>query len=200
MIYLASRSPRRAEILRELGVTFSTLVADVDESPLSHEPALHYVQRIAASKAEAGWQALLGQGGALLPVLAADTTVSLQGEILAKPEDDADARRMLRALSGQWHEVYTALALMTPHGLSQAVSTSRVLMRELSDAEIDAYVASGEPRDKAGAYGIQGQAGLFIARIEGSYSGVMGLPIHETGQLLREAGIDLLPLLRRKKI
>lgn len=199
MIYLASRSPRRAEILQQLGVTFSPLLADVDESPLPHELALDYVQRIAAMKVQAGWQALLSQGAALMPVLAADTTVSLHQEILAKPEDDADARRMLRALSGEWHEVYTALALMTPQGFSQALSTSRVLMRELSDDEIDAYVASGEPRDKAGAYGIQGQASFFIARLEGSYGGVMGLPIFETGELLRAAGVDLLPLLRRQK-
>lgn len=190
MIYLASRSPRRAEILRQLAVPFEVILADVDETPLPLEQALDYVQRVALLKAEAGWAAMLAQGLPQRPVLAADTTVSWQGQILAKPIDEADACRMLSSLSGAWHEVHTALALRYGEQLLTALSSTRVLMKTLSAAEIAAYVASKEPMDKAGGYGIQGLASLFVQQIQGSYSGVMGLPIFELGQLLSPFGLS----------
>ena len=192
MLYLASKSPRRAEILQQLGISFQVLPVDVDETPLPHEAALDYVQRIAKCKAQAGWRVLQQQQLSVLPLLSADTTVSLHGAILGKPVDQADAMQMLRQLSGTMHEVHTALAMMTAQGLYTALSSTRVFMKPLSEAELRSYVSSGEPMDKAGAYGIQGLASLFVQRIEGSYSGVMGLPIYETGELCRQAGIDIL--------
>lgn len=193
-MYLASRSPRRAEILQQLAVPFQVLQADVDESALPDEVAVLYVQRIAQAKAMQGWHVMHQQGLPELPLLSADTTVSWQGKILGKPVDADDALSMLRQLSGQWHEVHTALAMMTSQGLLTALSSTRVLMKSLSDYELQSYVATGEPMDKAGAYGIQGLASLFVQRIEGSFSGVMGLPIFETGELCRQAGIDILAL------
>ncbi|MBU3643947.1 MAG: septum formation inhibitor Maf [Candidatus Methylopumilus sp.] len=194
MLYLASKSPRRAEILKQLGVPFQVLQVDVDETPMPHEDALEYVQRIAKTKAEAGWHLMQQQQLTVLPLLSADTTVSLAGEILGKPVDQADALRMLQQLSGSVHEVHTALAMMTAQGLYTALSSTRVMMKPLSESELHSYISSGEPMDKAGAYGIQGLASLFVQRIEGSYSGVMGLPIYETGELCRQAGINILAL------
>jgi len=194
MLYLASKSSRRAEILKQLGVPFQVLQVDVDETPIPHEDALHYVQRIAKTKAEAGWHLMQQQQLTVLPLLSADTTVSLAGEILGKPVDQADALRMLQQLSGSEHEVHTALAMMTAQRLYTALSSTRVLMKALSESELHSYISSGEPMDKAGAYGIQGLASLFVQRIEGSYSGVMGLPIYETGELCRQAGIHILAL------
>ena len=187
-IYLASRSPRRAELLQQIGVDFIVLPADIDESVYNAESAADYVQRLARQKAEAcvhGLQVLD------MPVLAADTTVCIEGAILGKPEDDVDAHAMLAALSGRWHEVHTAIALASNRRLELALSTTRVRMSELSHEVITAYVASGEPRDKAGAYGIQGLGGTLIERIEGSYSGVMGLPLFETARLLRQYGFAI---------
>lgn len=191
-IYLASRSPRRAELLQQLGIETVFMAADVDESPLPGEPPEEYVLRLAQAKAEAGLAALQAQGGETLPLLAADTTVAIDGLILGKPEDDADARAMLLRMSGRWHEVHTGVAVASPSGVHVRLSTTRVEMTMLDEATIQAYIASGEPRDKAGAYGIQGLASTFIRRIEGSYSGVMGLPVFETSELLKQAGISVL--------
>lgn len=191
-IYLASRSPRRAEILKQIGVDFEILPADIDESVLPDELPQTYVLRLARAKAVACVNAV--SEGSLMPrlILAADTTVCMDGRILGKPEDAAEAYVMLQQMSGGWHEVHTALALATESGIETAISSTTVQMAVLSEAEISAYIASGEPFDKAGAYGIQGLAGMFICRIEGSYTGVMGLPVYETAQLLKNAGFSLL--------
>lgn len=191
-LYLASRSPRRAELLQQLGLETIFMAADVDESPLPDEAPHDYVLRLAQAKAETGLAALQAQGGEALPLLAADTTVAIDGLILGKPEDDADARAMLLRMSGRWHEVYTGVAVASASGVHVRLSTTRVEMTTLDEAIIQAYIATGEPRDKAGAYGIQGLASTFIRRIEGSYSGVMGLPVFETSELLKQAGISVL--------
>ena len=191
-IYLASRSSRRAEILQQLGVNFRVLPSDIDESLCRDETPDAYVLRLAASKAAACDGMLRDQAMEIRPILAADTAVSIDGLILGKPVDDDDAHNMLRRMSGRWHEVHTGLAVATQQGVSTALSTTRVKMAELTDETIHAYVASGEPQDKAGAYGIQGMAGIFIERIEGSYTGVMGLPVYETAMLLKNAGIRIL--------
>jgi septum formation protein len=192
-IYLASRSPRRAELLQQIGVDFEVLPSDVDEAPLSGEAPQDYVVRLARLKAEVGLARLKGSDMLMLPLLAADTTVCIDGVILGKPGDDADAAAMLRRMSGRWHAVLTGIAVATHSGIIlTALSSTQVEMATLSEADIVAYIASGEQRDKAGAYAIQGLAGTFIRRIEGSYSGVMGLPIFETVQLLKNAGIKVL--------
>jgi septum formation protein len=192
MIYLASRSPRRAELLQQIRVEFIVLPSDIDETPLQNEQSDHYVLRLAAAKAKACYEALVIKSKPLYPVLAADTTVSLDGRILGKPQDDDDAFQMLSSMSGRTHEVHTGIAVATNEGLQVAISTTKVEMASLNDEIILAYMATGEPRDKAGAYGIQGLAGSMIKRIEGSYSGVMGLPIFETTKLLVQAGIRIL--------
>ena len=191
-IYLASRSPRRAELLQQIGIDYLVLPSDVDESLVSNEPAQDYVLRLASTKAAVCLAGLNAADLPLLPVLAADTTVCVDGVILGKPESDEEARAMLASMSGRWHEVHTGLAVASANGIETALSTTRVEIATLPADVITAYIASGEPRDKAGAYGIQGMAGTFIRRIEGSYSGVMGLPIFETAQLLKNAGIRLL--------
>lgn len=191
-IYLASRSPRRAEILQQLGVHFSVLPSDIDESIHDNERPEDCVLRLAAEKAAACAVLLSASDMHDLPILAADTTVSIDGLILGKPADDDDARAMLQRLSGRWHDVHTGLALATRHGIRRALSSTRVQLAVLDEDRIAAYIASGEPRDKAGAYGIQGLAATFIRRIEGSYSGVMGLPVFETAELLAAAGICIL--------
>ncbi|HZV63039.1 MAG TPA: Maf family protein [Methylophilaceae bacterium] len=191
-IYLASRSPRRAELLQQIGVQFSVLPPDVDESELEHESPADYVLRLAKTKAEACMAVLVQQNKAIRPVLAADTTVSIDRKILGKPQDEADAHAMLTLMSGKRHQVLTALAIATPQGIVTSLSVTQVEMAVLTANEIETYIRSGEPFDKAGAYGIQGLASTFIKRIEGSYSGVMGLPIYETAQLLRSAGIRVL--------
>jgi septum formation protein len=184
-LYLASGSPRRRELLLQIGVAFRVIRPQVDETPLAGEAAHDYVARLAGAKAEAGWplRATLDA-----PVLAADTAVVLDGEILGKPADRRDAESMLRRLSGRSHEVLTAVALKTPARLASRVSRSQVTFRALSPDEIRAYWDTGEPGDKAGGYAVQGMAALFIAHLEGSFSGVMGLPLFETAELLREAG------------
>lgn len=191
-IYLASRSPRRAELLQQIGLNFTVLPSDIDETPLLNELSHEYVVRLAAEKAQACFAKLQMDQADLYPVLAADTTVSVDGRILGKPQDDADAFQMLSSLAGRWHEVHTGIAVATTTGVKTAISTTRVEMPKLSDEKILAYVATGEPSDKAGAYGIQGLASTIIKRIEGSYSGVMGLPIYETAMLLEQAGIRVL--------
>lgn len=191
-IYLASRSPRRAEILQQLGLKFIILPSDIDESVLESESPEDYVLRLAQAKALKCVQDISAQKLTPLPVLAADTTVTIDGLILGKPANDDEAFAMLTRMSGCWHDVHTGVAVGTATDLSVALSTTRVQMEELSEATIAAYIATGEPKDKAGAYGIQGLASTFIKHIEGSYTGVMGLPVHETAQLLAKAGVRVL--------
>jgi nucleoside triphosphate pyrophosphatase len=186
-IYLASGSPRRRELLQQIGVSFRVIQADLDETALQAEAPAAYVSRLAEAKALAGWQGSCGMEQA--PVLAADTAVVLDGKILGKPKDGDDAMRMLRELSGRTHEVLTAVALRTAAGCEVKLSRSCVTFRSIDAAETRAYWDSGEPRDKAGAYAIQGYAAIFIADLKGSYSGVMGLPLFETAQLLETAGV-----------
>jgi len=191
-IYLASRSPRRRELLSQIGVRYHLLLfrarpdapPDVDENLLPGEAPDVYVERVARAKAEAGWKLLRLRNLPLAPVLAADTTVSLDGRIFAKPADRKEAADMLAALSGQRHEVLTAVALKRDDDLFSSLSRSEVQFKKLSPEEIAQYAATGEGDDKAGAYAIQGRAARFIAELHGSYSGVMGLPLYETSQLL----------------
>lgn len=191
-IYLASRSPRRAEILKLLNIKFEVISPDIDESVHFDESPEGYVLRLAQAKAAKGLYELQALQLASLPMLAADTTVAIDGTILGKPESDEQSRTMLLGLSGRWHEVHTAVALASEYGIMTALSSTRVEMADLTKEDIQAYIATGEPSDKAGAYGIQGFASTFIKRIEGSYSGVMGLPIYETCQLLKAAGVKLI--------
>lgn len=182
-IYLASRSPRRRELLGQIGVPHQLIEADVDESPLPGEAPRDYVLRLALDKALAGWRALDGRQPA--PVLAADTTVALGGRMYGKPLDRADAGRMLAELSGSRHQVFTAIALRLDARVETALSVSEVEFCVLGADAIREYIASGEADDKAGAYGIQGLAAKFVVEIRGSYSGIMGLPLYETAQLLQ---------------
>ena len=192
-IYLASRSPRRRELLKQIGVAFEMLVlrehpgrnVDVDESQQPQESPDEYVRRVARLKAEAGWDRVVQRRLRRFPVLAADTVVCVDDIILGKPPDPAHAAKMLRLLSGREHRVLSAVALKLEDRLELVVSASRVRFAELSQADIETYVASGEPTDKAGAYAIQGRAGAFVIELHGSYSGVMGLPLYETSQLLK---------------
>lgn len=197
-IYLASRSPRRRELLTQMGVKFEPLLfregaradADTDEAVRPGESPDDYVRRVTRMKAEAAWQrVVMRKGLQRKPVLSADTTVALGDEILGKPADRADAERILRTLSGTRHRVLTAVALAFEERFEMAVSESLVTFAPLDAERIAAYVQSGEPFDKAGAYAIQGRAGAFAERIEGSYSGIMGLPLFETAGLLRKFGI-----------
>lgn len=184
-LYLASRSPRRVEILKQMGLECVVVPADVNETQKEGESPECYVVRLARQKAQACWRGL-PEAQQDCPVLAADTTVVLAGRVLGKPEHDADARVMLRELSGRLHYVHTAIALLCAGEMESMLSTTAVEMMELSAEQIEAYIASGEHRDKAGSYGIQGLAGTWIKRIEGSYTGVMGLPVYETALLLRK--------------
>jgi len=191
-IYLASRSPRRRELLTQIGVRYHLLLfrgepqadAEVGETPLENEAPEAYVERVALAKAEAGWRRVLQRNLPHAPVLAADTTVALGMRILGKPADRAEAAEMLRALSGQTHEVLTAVALKHDERLERTLSRSEVRFKRLSAEEIRQYVASGECDDKAGAYAIQGRAARFVTDLRGSYSGVMGLPLYETSLIL----------------
>jgi septum formation protein len=199
-IYLASRSARRRDLLKQMGVNFEILLlregtgrdADFNESELPGETPREYVVRVARLKAEAGWLRLEQRRLMRHPVLAADTTVALGDTILAKPTDREDAVAMLKQLSGTVHHVYTGMAVKLYDSLQEALSVTEVRFRELSDDEIRRYVATGEPLDKAGAYGIQGKASLFIESINGSYTGVVGLPVFETARLLGHFGFQLL--------
>ena len=187
MLILASASPRRAELLRAAGINFTVRAADVDETIQPRESPHDYVLRLSREKALA-----VARDDEL--TLGADTTVVINGEIAGKPVDDEDARRMLRALSGQWHEVLTGVTLTRADQVLSGVASTRVKFAEMSDAEVDWYVATGEPMDKAGAYAIQGHAALFVERIEGSYSNVVGLPVQMVYQLAGEMGVKLLQL------
>jgi septum formation protein len=181
MLILASRSPRRSELLTSAGIEFEVLAADIDETPRVNESPEKYVERLAIAKARAVF--------ALRPdarVLGADTTVTIDGEILGKPVDEADARRMLRLLNGRGHDVHTGVSLISAAGIQSAVDTTRVWFSKMTDEDISWYVATGEPVDRAGAYAIQGLASRFIPRIEGSYSNVVGLPVALVSSILRE--------------
>ncbi len=199
-IYLASKSPRRSELLRQIGVRFDLLLLrsdgtraiDVSEIVHTDEAASAYVARVAQEKADFAWQAMQWRNLAPRPVLAADTSVILDGEILGKPADAAEATAMLARLSGRKHQVLTALALRHGDRIEQMTQVSEVSFGALSEAMIAAYCQAQEPYDKAGGYGIQGMAACFIERIEGSHSGIMGLPLFETTQLLRRVGIAIL--------
>ena len=199
-VYLASRSPRRQELLRQIGVTFEELRLrsaagrhpDVVEEARDSEPPLHYVERIARTKAAVGWRRMEERGLPPRPVLGADTEVVLGAVIFGKPVDADAARQMLARLSGRRHDVITAVALRWHDDVEVALSVSHVTLRRLSAREVDRYVATGEPFDKAGGYAIQGRAAAFITRIEGSYSGVMGLPLAETATLLARIGRSVL--------
>lgn len=198
-IYLASRSPRRRELLKQIGVGFELLLlredprrgADVDETSRDGEQPLAYVERMACDKARTGAQRVAQRGLLARPVLAADTTVVLDGSIIGKPRDAEEAARILAALQGRTHKVITAVAVALRDRLESGVSVSSVEFAPLSRDEIARYLATGEPFDKAGAYAIQGRAAAFVRRIEGSYSGIMGLPLAETAELLKRFGIDV---------
>lgn len=186
-LFLASQSPRRRELLTQVGIAFEPLDASIDEMPAAGEPALDYVRRVAREKAGAGLMQVAAVPGAL--VLGADTEVVLDGRVFGKPVDAADAARMLRALSGRTHQVISAVAVVGAAREAEAVSVSDVTFVALDEAEIAAYVASGEPFGKAGAYAIQGRGAGLVAHLSGSYSGVMGLPLFETLRLLRDFGV-----------
>jgi len=188
ILYLASASLRRRELLGQLGLHFERIHADVDESVLAGELARDYVERLARAKADAGWQVVTRCGLPERPLLAADTTVVVDGEIFAKPLDAADARRMLRAYSGRTHQAITAVTVRDASRLELLTSVTDVTFRPLSDDDIERYINIEDVYDKAGAYGIQGKASVFIARIEGSFTGVMGLPLFETAELLSRFG------------
>jgi nucleoside triphosphate pyrophosphatase len=183
-IHLASASPRRSQLLRQIGVAHDIRPVDLDESRRPGESPRVYVMRLAREKAAAAVAS-----GATMPVLAADTTVAIAEEIFGKPRDEEDGMRMLAALSGRRHEVLTAVALAWDGRMATAINETHVTFRVISEAESRSYWASGEPMDKAGAYAIQGIGAVFIAKMEGSYSGVMGLPLCETAALLEAAGI-----------
>lgn len=187
MLYLASKSPRRAELLARLGLDFGVLDLDIPEHRQPNEPAKEYVRRVAREKAGAGLLTVVSVPQAL--VLGADTEVILDDEVFGKPRDAADAAAMLRRLSGRTHQAVTAVSLISAGREAQAVSVSEVSFAELGEDEIAAYVATGQADGKAGAYGIQGAAERFVKHLSGSYSGVMGLPLFETAQLLKSFGV-----------
>lgn len=199
-IYLASQSPRRQELLRQIGVQFDMLLwrhgergddADVDESQLPGEAVEHYVERLALTKAAAGCRRMQWRQLPRRPVLAADTTLDFDGDIIGKPVSAEQAHETLKRLSGRSHRVLTAVAISDGAHTRSTINTSEVRFRPLRDDEIRHYIATGEPMDKAGAYAVQGRAALFIEEIRGSYSGIMGLPLYETAQLLDAFGYPL---------
>ena len=185
-VLLASASPRRRELLAQLGLQFDIAAPDVDETPLQGEAPVPYVGRLAVAKAEAV------PADAETLVIAADTTVEIDGDILAKPADVAEARAMLRRLSGRTHQVHTGVALRRGGQTLTEVVTADVTFVALTDAQVDWYVATGEPMDKAGAYAVQGIGGVFVEKIDGSVSNVIGLPLHTVVRLADELGVSLL--------
>ena len=191
-VYLASRSPRRRDLLRQIGIEFEPLLVreraprgpDVDETPFPGEPMDDFVRRVCRAKAQAAWARVEERSIRSRPVLAADTVVCVEGVLLGKPSDRADATRMLELLSGKAHRVLTAVAMQFGEHLEMAVSDSSVRFCKLSARNISEYIDSGEPMDKAGGYAIQGRAAAFIPELRGSYSGVTGLPLYETAELI----------------
>lgn len=188
LLYLASASPRRRELLGQLGLHFERIHAEIDEAVLAGEEARSYVERLALAKADAGWAVVQSCGLPERPLLAADTTVVLDGVIFGKPTDEADARRMLETFSGRTHQVMTAVAVRSADQHALLTSVSNVTFRVLTAEEIQRYLDCGEAFDKAGAYGIQGKASVFVSRLDGSFTGVMGLPLFETAELLSRFG------------
>jgi septum formation protein len=188
-VYLASASPRRGQLLQQIGVYFQVLSVAVDESVVPGEDPLGYVSRLAAAKADAGLARSSASGSPERPVLAADTAVVIDREILGKPTGRDDALRMLRLLSGRTHEVLTCIALTAGGRTCTSLSRSEVRFRDITAAEAGDYWRTGEPGDKAGGYAIQGLGAVFVAQLRGSFSGVMGLPLFETATLLDEAGV-----------
>ena len=199
-IYLASQSPRRRELLKQIGINFETLLlrsslsrrVDVDETPRKDESPEAHVQRVCHEKVNAGWMLLQFRSLLPLPVLAADTSVILDGKIIGKPQDREQAAATLRVLSGRQHQVLSAVAVSFEERTEMRLSISKVTMATLNEERIRRYILTSEPLDKAGAYGIQGHAAAFIQHIEGSYSGVMGLPLFETAELLKIFGYPTL--------
>lgn len=198
IIYLASKSPRRRELLKQIGIHFELLLireqaprVDVDEVPMPNETAHAYVERVCKLKADAALGVMRQRRLTPRPVLTADTTVALDGQIFGKPVDQADARRMLSLLSGESHQVLTAVAVAVGNEVKQVLTTSFVTFAKLSEDDIKRYIETGEPMDKAGAYAVQGLAAKFIVKLSGSYSGVMGLPLYETATLLRQCGVQI---------
>jgi len=189
-IYLASQSPRRRELLEQIGIYPKVITADVDERPYPNEAPAEYVIRLALEKAKAV-HAVLDEDE-MLPVLAADTSVVIDNEILGKPLNRDDALSMMQRLSGRTHKVLTGVALVDNKEIKSRLSVSHVTFRQVHEKEAQAYWDSGEPHDKAGGYAIQGLGAMFISRLEGSYSGVMGLPLFETADLLQLAGVSML--------
>jgi septum formation protein len=198
-VYLASKSPRRRDLLRQVGVDFELLLVrsdplrgpDVTEEPHPDEDPHLYVARVASEKGAFAWKVLQQRRQALRPVLAADTTVTIDGLILGKPQSPDEAAEMLERLSGRTHQVLTSVAVHCSDVAEQVTQVSNVRFARLSPAAIKAYCATPEPYDKAGGYGIQGLAAVFVEHIEGSHSGIMGLPLFETANLLRKAGLPL---------
>lgn len=188
-VYLASSSPRRRELLAQIGVRYKVVKISVDEAWDGSETPEAHVRRLAMEKARAGWRSVEDAG---VPVLGADTVVVLDGQVLGKPRDRTHGVEMLQRLAGRSHQVYTGVALVSAARQASRVSVTTVTFGAIDAAQCAAYWASGEPHDKAGAYAVQGLAAAFIARLEGSYSGVMGLPLFETAQLLREFGVEVL--------
>ncbi len=195
-IYLASQSPRRRELLKQIGIHYESLLIrsnsrrtlDVDETPHPGEAPVDYVQRVSSTKARAGWETLALRNLPAYPVLAADTTVTLNGEIIGKPDDQEHAAEILRKLSGTQHQVLTAVSMALGERLETRLSTTTITFDTLTEDRIRRYLHTHEAHDKAGAYGIQGYAGAFVKHIDGSYTGVMGLPLYETVELLRLFG------------
>jgi nucleoside triphosphate pyrophosphatase len=190
MLYLASASPRRQELLRQVGVSFDALPSNIIEERQNGERPVEYVQRVASDKARHVARLVVKRGLPVHPVLGADTEVVVEDDILGKPRDRAHAAGMLQRLSGRSHTVLTAICLVTAAGEHHALCESRVTFAPLSESTIARYLESGEADDKAGAYAIQGRAAALIARLEGSYSGVMGLPLYELFETLKRAGVE----------
>jgi septum formation protein len=190
-IYLASASPRRRELLQQIGVSFDMVSAGIEEKRKPEEPALAYVQRLALEKAQAGLAAIQREGRNLAPVLGADTLGVLDDAILEKPKDEFDAAEILRSLSGRTHQVITAVALVLPDRYRTDYSVTQVTFRQLTETEIKAYWLTGEPCDKAGGYAIQGLGAVFVQSIQGSYSNVVGLPIEVCSKLFKEFEIPV---------
>ena len=191
-LYLPSRSPRRRELLHQIGIEFDTLISpfEVDETPLAGEAPATYVERVTRAKAAQGLALICERHLIAHPVLSADTTLEVDGEIIGKPDSPSHAESILHRLSGRTHRVITGVAVANRLRCDYVSSVSEVRFRPLAQDEIRHYILSGEPMDKAGAYGIQGRAGLFVAHIAGSYSGIMGLPLCETGELLKTFGFS----------
>ncbi len=192
LVYLASNSPRRFELLQQIGVSPQKIYIEVDETVLADEAGEDYVKRVTLLKAHAALEQKQQQFLPKAPIVVADTVVLWQNRIFGKPKNTQHAKEILTMLSGQTHEVITSVCVICSGFCSQQTQTTEIRLKTLTEAEIDAYIASGEPLDKAGAYGIQGLGALFVSHLSGSYSGVVGLPLYETANLLEKVGVSLL--------